>query len=92
MIVQSAHAAHLVGLEQTDRTVVPHVCLIGVRDWQELSEIEDYLVDQKIDYKIFYEPDIKQHTALATFPLRGPEREPLSHFETLKLTKEDEVV
>jgi hypothetical protein len=83
-IIQTAHAIHQMGTKQGDKTI-PHATLIGVDDKHELLELAAYLKDQKIKYEMFFEPDIDEYTAIATYPLKGHQRDPLQGFELLRI-------
>lgn len=81
-IIQTAHAAHIIGNKQ-ECDSVPNAVLIGANTEFDLIGIKEYLEYFEIAHEIFYEPDISQHTAIATYPLVGDERKPLQKFELM---------
>ncbi len=81
-IIQTAHAAHIIGNKQECGSI-PNAVLIGAASEFDLMGIKEYLEYFEIAHEIFYEPDISQHTAIATYPLVGDERKPLQKFELM---------
>lgn len=81
-IIQTVHAAHIVGQNQ-DTNSVPNAVLIGAKNEFDLMAIKEYLEYFEIAHEIFYEPDISQHTAIATYPLQGEQRTPLRKFDLM---------
>ena len=79
-IIQTAHAAHLIGSKSPVSDDVPNAVLISTHSENDLLDIKEYLDTNKIAAEMFYEPDISQHTAIATYPIRGEERKPLRKF------------
>jgi len=77
-IVQTAHAVDSLNIPRGDDT--NHMVLIGVKDQDGLSEVALHLYNNGIAHEMFYEPDILAHTAIATVPLKGFERQSLRHF------------
>lgn len=83
-IVQAAHAAMEAG-RQFDGTAGTNIVLIDVADTSDLNDVAEYLDAYDVSHVAFYEPDISQHTALATAPLMGSrERKPLRKFTTYR--------
>lgn len=84
-IIQTAHAVDEMNKKLdvfTDRT--NHMVLIGAKNDLELYEIAHYLHMNKVEHFLFYEPDIEGHTAIATKPLVGKQREVMRCFSTMK--------
>ena len=81
-IIQVSHAAHIIGKNQ-ECDDVPNAVLIGADTEYDLIGIKEYLDYFDIAHEIFYEPDISQHTAIATYPLVGDERLPLRKFDLM---------
>ena len=81
-IIQTAHAAHIIGQNQ-DCNSVPNAVLIGAKTEFDLMGIKEYLEYFETAHEIFYEPDISQHTAIATSPLVGEQRLPLRKFDLM---------
>lgn len=79
-IIQSAHATFEVGLVE-DISKSPNFVLIGVDNLQHLRNVERVLQAGGIGYNIFFEPDVDQHTAIATAPIKGNKRKFFKHFE-----------
>jgi len=78
-IIQTAHAAHIIGTKFPGDGA-PNAVLIGIHSENDLLGIKEYLDYFNIQSEMFYEPDISQHTAIATYPLEGDERIPLRKF------------
>jgi hypothetical protein len=87
-IIQTAHAIHLVGLNQKDKNLIPNAVLIGVRSDKDLIDICEYLEYNRVPFELFWESDIEQYTAIATYPLKGDQRKPFGKFNTLKVEEE----
>lgn len=84
-IIQSAHAIYKTCLlVKSNDTTVPNIVLIDVSSEDELFEVREYLKRNGIKYEMFYEPDIRANTAIATYPLIGDTRTPLLSFDTMK--------
>lgn len=81
-IIQTAHSAHIIGKNQ-ECDSVPNAVLIGAKNEVDLMAIKEYLEYFDIAHEIFYEPDVDQHTAIATYPLEGKQRIPLRKFELM---------
>lgn len=81
--IQVAHATFEMAL-RSPFVSTPNAVLIGVENLEELLELGQYLRDKDIKFEMFYEPDINQHTAIATYPLIGAERQALAEFETMR--------
>lgn len=79
-IIQASHAAHLVGSKSPITDRVPNAVLISTHSEDDLLDIKEYLDKNQIKAEMFYEPDISQNTAIATYPLQGKERSPLRKF------------
>lgn len=84
-IIQTAHAIHEMGVNQGNQRI-PNAVLIGMMNEDELIAMSNYLKAKDIDYVMFYEPDINQYTAIATFPLQSTsdKRQALIHLETMQ--------
>jgi hypothetical protein len=88
-IIQASHVMHVVGLKQKDRKDVSSLVLIGIKDKEELHQLNHWLNDQKIPFESFFEPDINEYTAIATHPRIGEaEREPFKYFDLLRFDVE----
>lgn len=69
-IVQACHASHESGLHLCEfKDKVNHLILCSVENVNELYKIANKLDNLYIRYKMFFEPDIDQHTAIATEPV-----------------------
>lgn len=78
-IVQTAHAVDEIGMRhKSDGT--NYMVLCDANDADHLTSIAEHLDMHKIDYEMFFEPDIDQYTAIATQPLKGEQRIPLKKF------------
>jgi transcriptional regulatory protein LevR len=82
-IIQASHVTHLIGTKQPEITETPNTVLIGLHSKDGLSEMVQYLDSNEIPYELFYEPDIEEYTAIATYPLRGKDRTPLRRFSLM---------
>jgi hypothetical protein len=83
-IIQTAHAVDKLkhGYEEEDQ--VSNMVLIGAKNEQELIGIARYLDTHEIDFEFFNEPDMAdQYTSIATIPLAGKNRKPLSKFQLM---------
>ena len=79
-IVQTAHAVDEIGMRhKSDGTNFMVLC--DAASEEHLFTIAECLDKHEIDYEMFFEPDIGQHTAIATQPLRGSQRTPLRKFQ-----------
>jgi hypothetical protein len=67
-MVQASHAALDAG-KAFEGNGGTNLVLIGVTDLHELREVARYLEITQVDHVMFFEPDIDQHTAIATSPL-----------------------
>jgi len=65
----------------------PHLVVFGVRGERQLDRVLTYLKQHDIPAQRFYEPDISEHTAIATVPLFGEHRRKLRKFQLLKERK-----
>jgi len=81
-IIQTSHITHIIGKKQ-ECDSVPNAVLIGAKNEGDLMAIKEYLEYFDIAHEIFYEPDISQHTAIATYPLQGEQRTPLRKFDLM---------
>jgi hypothetical protein len=59
---------------------VPNAVLVGAHSEDNLMTISEYLTDNYIAHEVFYEPDLAAHTAIATYPVKGKDRQLLKHF------------
>lgn len=73
-LVQAAHVTMVVGQavsKHKHNAARQNFCVFGTEDLQSLEDMKTRLLDKKISFKEFYEPDLKnQLTAIATLPLR----------------------
>lgn len=88
-IVQAAHAASVMSCTPSLREIdfsKTNFIVIGVRNQDALWAVESILDKFEIKYDLFYEPDIDEDTAIATYPLDPDsfERDVLSAFNLLK--------
>lgn len=83
-IIQAAHATEMVAKKLDHDSDVCHMVLIGCHDVLELESIAADLDFDGIKHKMFYEPDIGQHTAIATLPVNGSQRKLLKHYKLKK--------
>ena len=79
MIIQTAHAVD----EMNQRLgassgATNHMVLLHADDELDLLEKATQLDTQDIAYEMFFDSDLGSHTAIATVPLRGAERQPLT--------------
>ena len=79
-IVQASHASACIGAKYGGDT---YIVLCGAESEVGLIAIAEYLDGKKIDYHMYYEPDISSYTALATLPLAGADRRHLKKFKLL---------
>ena len=85
LIVQTSHAALEAGFRFDRPSSTPHIVLIGVDSQDHLKATADYLGMHGIEFEMFYEPDYDTgYTSIATKPLMGTERKPLSKFKLFK--------
>lgn len=82
-IIQTAHAAYEVATRHRSHAV-PNAVLIGVPNLAELLDVTAFLKNYGIEHEMFFEPDINQHTAIATYPLQGEQRAPLLDLDIMK--------
>ena len=80
-IVQASHAASIIGEKYHSNT---SAVLCGADGVDHLDAIAEHLDRNNISYVMFYEPDISAHTAIATQPLVGKQRQPLKKFKLLQ--------
>jgi hypothetical protein len=86
-IVQTAHAVDELNKRHGDKNReqdTNHMVLCGAGSPDELFGISEHLHAHGIAHEMFYEPDINGHTAIATEPLAGHNRQPLKQFKLLK--------
>jgi hypothetical protein len=79
-IVQTAHAVDEIG-RRHQSVGNNYMVLCSANDERGLFEISDWLKDNLIDHEMFFEPDIDSHTAIATRPLTGEERNCMKRFK-----------
>lgn len=85
LIVQSSHAALEAGFSFERPHTTPHLVLIGVDSQDHLVATADYLGMHGIEFEMFFEPDDNAgYTSIATRPIFGAERKPLSKFKLFK--------
>lgn len=78
-IIQAAHA-----VDELNKKY-PHgpgnfMVLCGATNETDLCEVSELLSFEGIGHHLFFESDIDSYTAIATVPLKGSERKPLSRF------------
>lgn len=67
--VQACHAA----LERPTQST--HLVLFAIKNEQELFKTKDMLINNGIDYSMFYEPDFDMgYTAIATEPIHEADK------------------
>jgi len=81
-IIQTAHVNHQMAVNLEDREM-PNAVLIGADDLLHLQDISDHLSVYGVEHEVFFEPDINEITAIATYPLAGDSRKPLRIFRTM---------
>lgn len=82
-IVQTSHATYEVG-SVVGLSKSPNFVLIGVKSEPHLHQVREMLQEHQIDCKMFFEPDINQHTAIATEPITGDSRKLFKKYELFK--------
>ena len=80
-IIQAAHAAAKIGDKFHGET---SIVLCGANNEEHLYDISEFLGSHDIDHTLFFEPDISGHTAIATRPLTGKDRNPMKKFSLLQ--------
>lgn len=79
-VVQASHACVEV-MNKIKEEIHPHIVVFGSSNEKKLKEVIKYLAEVNIKCEYFIEPDIGgQITAVATFPLKGEEREHLRKY------------
>ena len=80
-IVQASHACTYIGDSfHPDTSIV----LLECPDLKHLTFAADYLSEKAVKFRMFFETDINEHTALATEPLKGVQRTVLKKFKLHK--------
>lgn len=87
-VVQVAHAVE----ELTKRTtqsarsisITNFMVLFSVADLDKLIDAVSFLEQKGIVFEVFYEPDINEHTAIATEPLSGERRRVMEKFTLME--------
>ena len=79
-VIQTVHATQLTGWV-CQGGEVPNAVLVGAQSEDDLMTISEYLIDHHIAHEVWYEPDISAHTAIATYPIKGKDRNALKHFQ-----------
>lgn len=59
----------------------PKAVLVRIENLEKLLEVGSFLREKNIKYEIFHEPDIYEHTAIITYPLKTEEITQLSKFD-----------
>lgn len=72
-IIQTAHAVDELN-KSFPHDWQNHMVLFSAKNEDELLKISQTLHSKDIHHELFFEPDINQHTAIATQPLRGDAR------------------
>lgn len=88
-LIQTAHATHEAGIRfgKVDGKI-SHFCIFGVKNANELVEINGFLNSKGVNFAIFHEPDFDMgYTALATEPLVGQRREIMADFKILRMKR-----
>ncbi len=80
-IIQTAHAVDELNktIKAGDKT--NHMVLFSSKSEMDLEYTSMFLTSQGIHHKMFYEPDISSHTAIATEPLHGDKRKLFSKYK-----------
>ena len=77
-LVQIAHAAHDAGYKFGDHS---HMVCFEIDGEKKLLDAASYLEDTGIEFRMFHETDIGEHTAICTTPLHGDARKALRKFK-----------
>jgi hypothetical protein len=80
-IIQSCHAIDT--LKYVRQHEVPNIVLLGVESQDKLYDIMDYLTENEVAAEIFHEPDVDEHTAVATYPVTGEHRHLFRKFKMM---------
>ena len=83
-IVQTAHAVDELNKHCPSGSVVYHMVLFGVEGHDELQGISRWLEEKGVHHHMFFEPDVMQHTSIATRALKGSERNIMRKFKLKK--------
>lgn len=77
-IVQAAHA-----MGHASEIFGSHCNLVLCRcpDLEGLAKVKSYLEQRGVDHHMFWEPDIAEHTAIATRSLSGDDRRVMRRFQ-----------
>lgn len=82
MMVQACHAC----LELPKVPKETHVCLLGVKNENELIKVSEDLKQKGIMFEMFFEPDYSTgFTSIATEPIYGSRRNGFKKYKLLKL-------
>jgi hypothetical protein len=77
--IQAANEGHYSTLEE-----VPYLVVCGVKNKRRLESARRGISSAGVSCTLFYEPDISEHTALATEPVREENRHLFRKFQCLK--------
>jgi len=80
-IVQTAHAAEAVAKKLDKDHPTCTMVLFEVKNLSDLLTASFYLDDRTVEHELFFEPDINEHTAIATIPVYGDCREKFKQFK-----------
>lgn len=81
-IIQMAHAVD--SLNKPVSNPVSNMVLFGIKSEEDLMLVDMELEDKEVLHEVFYEPDIRSCTALATYPMKGDSRKMFSKYKMLK--------
>jgi len=84
-IVQASHVCAYVGSSfHPDTSIV----LLECPNINYLKYIADYMSENSIKFRMFYETDISEHTAIASEPISGEDRKIFRKFNLYTIKKE----
>jgi hypothetical protein len=84
-IIQSAHSALEAGRTFPEHHGTSHLVLLQADSEEYLLSIAEYLAENGINHRMFYEPDDDYgHTSITTEPIYGPTRNIFKHFKLYK--------
>ena len=73
-IIQAAHATQEITKKIEHPEQTSHFILLEASNEEQLNTIQMKLQDKGIRHEMFYEPDVDEHTAIATEPIFGKDR------------------
>lgn len=88
-IVQVSHASLEAGSKFLQTHDSPYVVLIGIKNSEELLDVQDLLNIRNIDYSMFYEPDDNMgYTAICTSPVSRKRKGIFKNFNLWEFSKD----